>query len=133
MKNIKLLFLILLFFPSLQILEAQKVNFQNEVVSAINSGNANRLSPFLGNNIELAIGNKNDIYSKQQTIEIVSDFFKRNSVVDFKILHSGNKDTSNFVIGTLKTTSSVFRVYILARQLDGKTIIQQLRIEPSNE
>lgn len=119
--------------PLYHVASAQASGIPDEVVSAIKQGNAGKLSPYLGANVELIIGNKNDIYSKQQTVEIVSDFFRKNTVSDFQILHSGAKDASSFAIGTLKASTGTFRVYILTRKIDGKSVIQQLRIEPSNE
>lgn len=112
---------------------AQNANIPVEIANAISQGNASRLTPYLGTNVELAVGNKNDIYSKQQAVEIISEFFRKNSVNDFQILHSGAKDTSSFAIGSLKTSTGTYRVYILTRKADGKSVIQQLRIESSNE
>lgn len=112
---------------------AQNPGIPGEVTAAISQGSAGKLTPFLGSNVELVIGNKNDVYSKQQAVEIISDFFKRNTVSSFQVLHSGAKDASSFAIGTLKTSAGTYRVYILTRKTGTKTVIQQLRIEPSNE
>lgn len=111
----------------------QSSGMPSEIIAGISQGNVARLTPYLGVNVELIIGSKNDVYSKQQAIEIISDFFKRNTVINFQILHSGAKDMSNFAIGTLKTSTGTYRVYILTRKVDGKPVIQQLRIESSNE
>lgn len=129
--NIILFFAFLLSFPNAA--TAQSATIPGEVVAAVSQGNAGRLTPFLGANVELVIGTKNDVYSKQQAVEIISDFFKKNTVNNFQVLHSGTKDSSSFAIGTLKTSTGTFRVYILTRKADSKTVIQQLRIEPSNE
>lgn len=111
---------------------AQSQGIPGEVVAAISQGNASKLNPFLGANVELVIDSKNDVYSKQQAVEIIADFFKRNTVSSFQVIHSGTKDASSFAIGTLKTSTGTYRVYILTRKADTKTVIQQLRIEPSN-
>lgn len=133
MKTFRVILFFTLLMPGYLIVHAQTPGIPNEVVSAIKQGNASKLSPYLGANVELIIGNKNDIYSKQQTVEIVSDFFRKNPVNDFQILHSGSKDAASFAIGTLKTSTGTFRVYILTRKTDEKSVVQQLRIEPSNE
>ena len=73
--------------------------------------------------------NKNDVFSKPQATEIIADFFRKNKVNSFQLLHKGNKDAASFVIGTLKTSTGNFRLYVLTR----KNEIQQLRIEPSND
>ncbi|NLO71367.1 MAG: DUF4783 domain-containing protein [Porphyromonadaceae bacterium] len=127
----------ILFFSLLTIFSfsaaAQGSGIHPDIISSISQGNTAKLAPHLGNNVELVIDNKNDIYSKQQAIEIITDFFRKNTVIDFKILHSGAKDLSSFAIGSLKTSTGVYRVYILTRKMDGKSLIQQLRIESNNE
>lgn len=133
MKTIKILLFAFLMLTLNQAASAQGSGIPGEVVAAISQGNTAKLTPYLGSNVELVIGTKNDVYSKQQAVEIVAEFFRKNTVVDFQILHSGNKDTSSFAIGTLKASTGTYRVYILTRKTDGKSLIQQLRIESSNE
>jgi hypothetical protein len=87
----------------------------------------------LGANVELVIGAKNDVFSKQQASGIINDFFRSNKVNSFQVLHKGNKDNANFAIGTLKTSSGNYRVYVLTRKQGATPLIQQLRIESSND
>src|ERR1035437_8100261 len=129
MKNFKLLLVFTCLFCAFPLLEAQTAEVPSEVISALNSGNASQLSGYLNSNVELVIENKNDVFRKQQASGIIADFFRKNSVNSFQLLHKGNKDEASFVIGMLKTSSGSFRVYILTR----KNEIQQLRIEPSND
>jgi len=132
MKSLKFYIFTLLFISSAGALYAQNGEIPNEIVSALNSGDAGKLSGYLNTNVELAISNKNDVFSKQQATGIISDFFRTNHVQSFQVLHSGTKDTSSFAIGTLKTSGGSFRVYVLVRKSGGQTVIHQLRIEPSN-
>ncbi|MFV0391038.1 MAG: DUF4783 domain-containing protein [Paludibacteraceae bacterium] len=103
------------------------------IIAAITQGDANRLSLYLGTNVELVISNKNDVYSKQQAVKIIADFFRENSVKNFQILHSSAKDASGFAIGRLETSKGSYRAYILTRKNKDKLLIQQLRVEQSNE
>jgi len=129
MKTIKLFLLSACFFFVVPMMEAQSVEVPSEIISALNNGDAGKLSNYLNSNVELFIENRNDVFRKPQATEIIADFFRKNRVTSFQLLHKGNKDAASFVIGTLKTTSGSFRVYVLAR----KNEIQQLRIEPSND
>lgn len=108
---------------------AQTAGVPNEVVAALHAGDANKLAPHFNNNVELIIGNTNDVYSKQQAVVILTDFFKKNKVSGFSVSHRGDKDNANFIIGTLKTSAGTFRVYVFTRKTEGKALIQQLRIE----
>jgi hypothetical protein len=129
MKTIKLFLISTCLFFGFPQLEAQSVEVPSEIISALNSGNAGQLSNYLNANVELFIESKNDLFSKQQSTEIIADFFRRNHVTGFQLLHKGNKDAASFAIGTLKTSTGSFRLYVLTR----KNEIQQLRIEPSND
>jgi len=81
----------------------------------------------------LVVDDKNDIYSKQQASGIITDFFRSKKINSFNVLHKGNKDAASFVIGTLKTSTGTFRVYVLTRKQGATPLIQQLRIESTNE
>ncbi len=132
MKTLKLLFICSILFIT-NVLQAQTTTIPPDIISSFNNGDASRLSNYLNDNVELVLGNNNNVYSKQQTLTILTDFFKKNKVNSFQVLHQGEKETSNFIIGTLKTSNDDFRVYILMRKTNNKTLILQLRIEPSNE
>ncbi len=129
MKTIKLLLLSFCLICAIPMINAQSSEVPSEIISALGSGNASQLSGYLNDNVELVIDNKNDIFSKQQATGIIVDFFRKNKVSAFQLLHKGNKDAASFAIGTLKTATGTFRVYVLTR----KNEIQQLRIEPSND
>ena len=105
----------------------------NEIISALNKGDVNTLTSFLNDNVEMSIENKNDIYSKQQAKGIISDFFRKNKIEEFSLLHKGEKGKACFIIGTLTTEKGAYRIYILTRKNGNKDAIQQFRIEPSNE
>lgn len=112
---------------------AQSSDVPSEIVSALNQGDATKISEYLNSNVELVIGNKNDVFSKQQASGIIADFFKTNRVSSFKVLHKGNKEAASFAIGELKTSTGMYRVYVLTRKNENQAVIQQLRIEPSND
>ena len=134
MKMYKLITLLFVFSVGmLQFAPAQNADVPNEITAALNSGDANKLAGWLNTNVELVIGDKNDVYSKQQAIAIISDFFRNNSVQSFQVLHKGNREAASFVIGTLKTTTGNYRVYVLTRKPVKQSLIQQLRIETSYE
>jgi len=129
MKTIKLFLLCACFFCAIPMIDAQSGEVPTEIIAALNNGDASQLSNYLNSNVELFIENKNDVFSKPQGTEIIAEFFRKNRVNGFQLLHKGKKDAASFVIGTLKTSAGSYRVYVLTR----KNEIQQLRIEPSND
>lgn len=116
-----------------QIAEAQSTNVPPEVISALNSGDAGKLSLYMNNNVQLVVDDKNEIYSKSQAVGIISDFFKKHAVSRFELIHQGTKDAASFAIGTLHTSGGKYRVYVLTRKNGNTPVIQQLRIESNNE
>lgn len=133
MKTIKLISVSVLLLGIVFFGFAQNNDVPPEIISAIESGDAARISSFLNNNVELVVENKNDVYSKQQATSIITEFFRNKRVASFQVIHKGNKDSSIFFIGNMRTNSGVFRVYVLTRRNANQNLIQQLRIEPNNE
>jgi len=133
MKTKKSILISMFLFCFLPFVFTQNSEVPTDLVSAFNVGNASKISSYLNTNVELVIGTKNDVFSKPQASGIITDFFRSNHVNSFQILHKGTKDTASFTIGELKTNSGVYRVYILTRKSANQILIQQLRIEPSND
>ncbi len=112
---------------------AQSSEVSSEIITALDKGDAAKLSAYLNANVELVVGNKNDVFSKQQASGIITDFFRTNKVSSFQLLHKGNKEATSFAIGEIKTNTGNYRVYVLTRKSGNQTVIQQLRIELSND
>ena len=133
MKSIKLVLLSFLMLCALPHVVAQSSEVSSEIISALDKGDAAKLSAYLNANVELVVGNKNDVFSKQQATGIITDFFRTNKVSSFQLLHKGNKEATSFAIGEIKTNTGNYRVYVLTRKSGNQTVIQKLRIEISND
>ena len=133
MKSIKLVLLSFLMLCALPHVVAQSSEVSSEIITALDKGDAAKLSAYLNANVELVVGNKNDVFSKQQATGIITDFFRTNKVSSFQLLHKGNKEATSFAIGEIKTNTGNYRVYVLTRKSGNQTVIQQLRIELSND
>jgi hypothetical protein len=104
----------------------------NNIVVALQTGNAKLLSGHFNQNVELVVLNNDNVYSKAQAQQIVNNFFnnfppvKKNA---FSIIHNSGKADAKSVIGKLLTEKGDFRVYFLLKKKSGKEYIHQLRIE----
>lgn len=124
---------LLLLMLTLTFVSAQR-DMATGITDALAKGDAVALSAYFNDNVELVLGSVNDVYSKKQASGIVADFFRRNKVSSFQILHKGTKENSAFSICTMRAGSANYRVYILVRRTsDDQQLIQQLRIESSND
>ncbi|MCL1868127.1 MAG: DUF4783 domain-containing protein [Paludibacter sp.] len=115
-----------LFFSQIAASQNNKQSVPDEVIAALNKGDNGRLSARLDNRVSLTIDTQTGTYSAADAKKILSDFFAKNSVENFKIIHQGGSEQSCFVIGNIKTANGSFRVYLLMR---GKIlVIQQIII-----
>ncbi len=101
----------------------------DNVILSLKSGNASSLSKYFNKNIELVVIDKDDVYSKAQAEQIVSNFFKKHKPKGFEVIHDGEKKGTLYGIGNLLTDKGTFRVYFLLKKNSGKSYIHQLRIE----
>jgi hypothetical protein len=101
----------------------------DDVVASFRTGNANTLSDYFNQNIEMVVLEHDDVYSKAQAQQIVSNFFSQNKTQEFSIIHQGGKEGARYAIGNLKTNNGTFRVYFLLKNAGNKAYIHQLRIE----
>src|SRR5688572_13856558 len=98
---------------------------------AIRSGNAKEISKFFSSNVNLKIFDKEEVYSKTQAELILKDFFTKNTVKSYAMLHQGNsKNGAQYLIGKLETSSGIYRTYVYIKKEAGNNFfIQELRIE----
>ena len=124
-----LFFIFLALFP----LQAQR-DTDALITGALSKGDAVALSAYFNEHVELVLTGINDVYSKKQATGILVDFFRKNKVQTYQLLHKGTKENSAFTIGTITTATGDYRVYILLRRSAAdRQLIQQLRIESSND
>ncbi len=101
----------------------------DDVVVSFRTGNANTLSVYFNENIEMVVPDHDDVYSRAQAQQIISGFFSQNKAQEFNIIHQGGKEGARYAIGNLKTDKGSFRVYFLLKEAGNKAYIHQLRIE----
>ena len=101
----------------------------NEVVNAIKSGDAARVSKFFDNTVEITLPEKSNSYSKSQAELVLRNFFASNGVKDFEILHKSDNSWSQYCIGNLQTNNGTFRTTIFMKQKGDKELVQELRFE----
>jgi hypothetical protein len=79
--------------------------------------------------VEISLPDKNDTYTKGEAEVIIKDFFTAKSVKGFDVIHKGDNNGSQFLIGTLQTKNGNYRATIFLKQKADKQLLQQLRIE----
>ena len=125
----KLAIAILLGFAMMIVSVPAKSQVPDEIILSLKSGNARVLSEYFNQNVELVVLDNDNVYSKAQAEQIVSNFFNTYKPEGFGVIHNGGKEGAKYVIGNLVTKNGNFRVYFLLKQNQGKDYIHQLRIE----
>jgi hypothetical protein len=135
MKRLRRLFKLTSFLVLLPVFFPQSIRAEipEAMINAIGTGNSAVLASYFNLNLELAILENEDIYTKQQAELIMKDFFARNTPTSFTILHKGGKEGSQYAIGNLVTANGNFRVTILVKLKENKPLIHQLRFEKDGE
>ncbi len=102
----------------------------DEVIGALRSGNANELSRYFDDNVEVTLPVKSDSYSKAQAQLILKDFFANNDVRGFDLKHKGEAPGGHYCIGTLQTKSGNFRAHVFMKSKGDKELVKELRFQP---
>lgn len=108
-----------------------KVNAQNETVEQVKLvlevGNANELSKFLNDKVDLNIDGKEGTYSHSQAEGVLKNYFKENPPKSFKINHEGESENGLvYAIGEYQTVDSSFRVWIRLKKVNEKFRIHEM-------
>lgn len=101
-----------------------------DVVSSIKSGDASSLSRYLDNTVEINISGKSSSYSKSQAEIILKDFFSKNQVKTFELIHQGEGGGgSRFGIGNMGTSGGAYRTSFFLQKKGGSMVLNELRFE----
>lgn len=100
-----------------------------EIINALKSGNAGEVSKYFDSTIEMTFSETTKSYSKNQAQLVLREFFSKNPVKDFKVIHESENAGSQYCIGNLSTQNGVFRTTIYMKQRGDKQLVQEMRFE----
>lgn len=95
----------------------------------IEAGDAEKLSAWFADNLELDITGSVNSCTRSQAKLIMKNFFNNNTPKKFTIIHKSGRPPMSYAVGSLSAGAEKFRVIIYVRTDDSKNSIQQLRIE----
>ena len=93
------------------------------------SGNAEALSAWFADNLEIAVLAKESDVSRAQARLIVKSFFDTYTPRSFELNHSAGRANMKYALGILKAGGETFNVTIFLSCKDDGYKIQQLKIE----
>ena len=95
----------------------------------ISQGNAEALSAWFADNLEITVLSRGGTSSKAQAKQILKSFFETYTPRKFEISHIAGRPNMKYALGTLNAGGETFNVTIFVSVRDGDCKIQQLKIE----
>jgi Na+-transporting NADH:ubiquinone oxidoreductase subunit NqrC len=102
----------------------------DKIAGALKSGKSHEVAAYFDSSVEMKLMDKSAVYSKNQAEMVLKDFFEKNPVHNFNIIHRGTSAKgARYAIGNLETSNGTFRTYLYVKDANGNLTIQQLNIE----
>ena len=95
----------------------------------IELGDAESLSAWFSDNLEVSIFSKTNDASRNQAKQIMKSFFKSYTPRSFRVSHKAGRPNMKYALGVLSAGGEVFQVTIFVGLKDSEYKIQQLKIE----
>ena len=101
----------------------------NPISKYLAKGDAERLSAWFSDNLEVTIFATSNDSSRNQARQIMKSFFKSYTPRSFDISHRAGRANMKYALGTLNAGGEMFLVTIFVNFKDGGYKIQQIKIE----
>ena len=83
---------------------------------------------YFDDEVRITISQSEGDFSKNTAQNEITNFFAADNLVSFAVIHQGEKNGDEYIIGELKTEKNEYRMHILVRDANGTPKIQQIRI-----
>ena len=102
------------------------------IAKYIEMGDAESLSAWFSDNLEVAIFAKTNDASRNQAKQIMKSFFKTYTPRSFRLSHKAGRPNMKYALGTLNAGGELFVVTIFVGYTDSAYKIQHIKIERIN-
>lgn len=99
------------------------------ITKYISQGNAENLSAWFADNLEITVLSRSSNASKNQAKQILKSFFDDHTPRSFEITHTAGKDNMKYALGTLIAGGERFVITIFVNYDSDSYKIQQLKID----
>lgn len=101
----------------------------NPISKYISVGDADKLSAWFSDNLEVTIFSKSNDSSRNQARQIMKSFFRSYTPRSFEITHKAGRSNKKYALGTLNAGGEMFVVTIFVNYKDSDYKIQHIKIE----
>ena len=99
------------------------------IAKYIRQGDAEKLSAWFADNLEVSIMSSKSDCSRDQARQIVKSFFNAYTPRSFEITHTAGRDKMKYAIGSMNAGGAAFEVTIFVSYKQESYRIQQFKIE----
>lgn len=104
----------------------------NPISKYLALGDADKLSAWFSDNLEVTIFSDSNDSSRNQACQIMKSFFRSYTPRSFEITHRAGRSNMKYALGTLNAGGEMFMVTIFVGYNDKAYKIQHLKIERLN-
>lgn len=101
----------------------------SQVQDALSKNDAEELSAYFLNNVELEIEDKEGMFAKAQAKIMVRDFFAKIKPATFVLKHKSDSANSKYIIGDLSSKGQKWRVTVYFRKDGAQDLIHSIKFE----
>ena len=101
----------------------------NPIAKYLSSGDAEKLSAWFSDNLEVTIFSDSNDSSRNQALQIMKSFFRSYTPRSFEITHKAGRANMKYALGTLNAGGEMFLVTIFVGYEKTSYKIQHLKIE----
>ena len=124
-----ILFVFAVSFSAVMTAQEKKYDVFNPIAKYLEQGDADRLSAWFSDNLEVTIFATSNDSSRNQARQIMKSFFKSYTPRSFEISHMAGRANMKYALGTLNAGGEMFQVTIFVNLKDDTYKIQHIKIE----
>jgi uncharacterized protein (UPF0297 family) len=101
----------------------------NPIAKYFAQGDADKLSAWFSDNLEVTIFSNSNDSSRNQARQIMKTFFRSYTPRSFEITHKAGRSNMKYALGTLNAGGELFNVTIFVSYKDSDYRVQHIKIE----
>ena len=101
----------------------------NPIAKYLKLGDAEKLSAWFSDNLEITIFSDSNDSSRNQARQIMKSFFNSYTPRSFEITHKAGRSNMKYALGTLNAGGELFNVTIFVSYKDSDYRVQHIKIE----
>lgn len=100
-----------------------------QIAGAISKGDAAAVATHFNTTVAVTLPGADQSYSAQQATFVLKDFFTKNAVKGYKVVHQGSSGATWYATGVYTAATGSFDSNIFIKKVGEKFLITQLRFE----